>query len=522
MAYSTLGMSDTRNRVSAENALWETEAQLAFAAEANALGLFEWDLTTGALTWPHGDEASLGLRPGSVADFESWSQRVLPEDVASTQAQIADVAAQKLGKFTFRYRIRGDDGKVRTIEGAARCIYDGRGTLVRTTGVNIDVTERVEREAALRDREAQLGAILATMPNAMVVVDADGVIHTFSAAAEHLFGYAADDLIGQNVAMLVPESKRASLSAKFGTYRAARAGGESDTQFELVGRCNGGAEIPVELRIAKMTAAGEPRYTVFVHDLSEREAAERAANDLRNELAQVGRGAAMGELAASLAHELNQPLSATANFLAATILLVSRGGDRDKVAELVALANDQIQRAGSIIRNIREFIVKRDVEIGIEPIEKTVRDAVSLVLVGSARVDVEVRYAFEQPGQFMLADRVQIQQVLVNLLRNAAEALQDQPKHRRTILIAVRGKPGDMIEISVSDTGSGIDMRILEKLFTPLSSTKGSEGMGLGLSICRRIIEAHGGTLSAENRSAGGATFRFTLPSGSFEMPEDA
>ena len=271
-----------------------------------------------------------------------------------------------------------------------------------------------------------------------------------------------------------------------------------------------------------MTAAGEPRYTVFVHDLSEREAAERAANDLRNELAQVGRGAAMGELAASLAHELNQQLSATANFLAATILLVSRGGDRDKVAELVALANDQIQRAGSIIRNIREFIVKRDVEIGIEPIEKTVRDAVSLVLVGSARVDVEVRYAFEQPGQFMLADRVQIQQVLVNLLRNAAEALQDQPKHRRTILIAVRGKPGDMIEISVSDTGSGIDMRILEKLFTPLSSTKGSEGMGLGMSICRRIIEAHGGTLSAENRSAGGATFRFTLPSGSFEMPEDA
>jgi two-component system sensor kinase FixL len=514
-------MPDTRNRVSAESALWEAEAQLAFAAETTALGLFEWDLVTGALTWSYGDEASLGLAPGSIVSFESWSQRVFPEDVSATQTLIAKVAAQKLDKFTFRYRIRRDDGKARTIEGAARCIYDAGGTLVKTTGVNVDVTERVEREAALRDREAQLGAIMATMPSAMVVIDVDGAIHMFSAAAERLFGYAAADLLGQNLALLVPNSARESLSAQFASYRAARVSGDAGELFELVARCNGGAEIPVEFSIAEMIVAGEPRYTVFIRDLSERAAAEQAAADLRNELAQVGRGAAMGELAASLAHELNQPLSATANFLAATVLLVSRGGDRDKVAELVTLANDQIQRAGSIIRNIREFIVKRDVEIGIEPIEKTVRDAVSLVLVGSARVDVEVRYAFEQPGQFMLADRVQIQQVLVNLLRNAAEALQDQPKHRRTILIAVRGKPGDMIEISVSDTGAGIDARILETLFTPLSSTKGSEGMGLGLSICRRIIEAHGGTLSAENRSAGGATFRFTLPAGSFEMPDD-
>jgi two-component system sensor kinase FixL len=179
----------------------------------------------------------------------------------------------------------------------------------------------------------------------------------------------------------------------------------------------------------------------------------------------------------------------------------------------VGLANEQIQRAGHIIRNIREFIAKREVEIGIEPIEKTIRDSVGLVLVGAARTEVEVRYAFHQTSDLMVADRVQIQQVLVNLLRNASEAVQKLPPlSARMILIFVRDAPEDMIEISVSDTGTGIDAGVMEKIFTPVTTTKGAESMGVGLSICRRIVEAHGGTLTAENRYAGGATFRLTVP----------
>jgi two-component system sensor kinase FixL len=514
-------MANMRNRASADNAPSDSEARLAFAVEAYALGLFEWDIASGRLSWPQGAEARLGLQPGSIGDFQSWSERVFPEDVASARAMIADAAEQKRDRLSFRYRIRGDDGRVRTVEGAARCIYDAHGMLAKAIGVNMDVTDRVQCELALRDREAQLASILATMPSAMVVLDGDGTIQSSSAAVEHVFGYDADALLGCKVTMLVPRRVRERLRAHFLAFREEPHTGTTSTLLEVAACRSNGEEIPVQFSIAEMSVAGARRYIVFIRDLSESQAAEQAATDLRNELAQVGRGAAMGELAASLAHELNQPLSATANFLAATVLLVERGGDRDKVAELVALANDQIQRAGSIIRNIREFIVKRDVEIGIEPVEKTVRDAVSLVMAGAARTDVEVRYAFDQPGQFMLADRVQIQQVLVNLLRNANEALQTQPKHRRTILLATCGRPGDMIEISVSDTGPGIDARVLQKIFTPLSSTKGNDSMGLGLSICRRIIEAHGGVLSAENRMAGGATFRFTLPAGNFDIPEE-
>jgi two-component system sensor kinase FixL len=515
-------MRHMRNRAAATDIFGGRDVQRVSPTGPKAFGLFEWNLADDILQWADGDEARFGLQPGSITNLASWSNHVVPEDVVAAQAEIAEASRQNREQFSFRYRLRGGDGRLRTVEGVARCIYDADGTLIRISGVNIDVSDQVAREAMLQAREAQLDAVFATMPSAMVVVDSEGIIQSLSAEAERVLGYGAGDLVGQNMATLVAHGAQERLRTQFDRHRESRSGGATCTPFELVAQCSSGREFPVELCIAEVIVDAEQRYIIFIRDLSEREAAEQAANDLRNELAQVGRGAAMGELAASLAHELNQPLSATANFLAATVLLVERGGDRDKVAELVALANDQIQRAGSIIRNIRDFIVKRDVEIGIEPVEKTVRDSVSLVLVGAARIDVQVRYAFEQTGQFMLADRVQIQQVLVNLLRNAAEALQDQPKHRRTILIAVRSRPGDMIEISVSDTGDGIDARILEKLFTPLSSTKGSEGMGLGLSICRRIVEAHGGTLSAENRSAGGATFRFTLPAGDFDMPADA
>lgn len=510
-----------RNRFPGPQAVADNQVQLAFLADAYGLCLFEWDIVANRVTWSPEGEARLGLTRGTLADFDSWRSRVFPDDADAVLAIIADADARKLDRFAFSYRIRGDDGRVRTIDGTARCVFDAGGTLVKTVGACVDVSDRVEREAVLQDCDAQLRSILETIPDAIVVVDDEGMIRRFSAAAERLFGYDVAAMTGQNVALLVPDSARGELLNRLAEYRDALRNGVSSTRFELVARDSEGREFPVEVSIGVAVVHGERLFTAFVRDLTERAQAEQAAADLRNELAQVSRGAAMGEMATSLAHELNQPLSATSNFLAATMLLVRRGGEREKIAELVALANAQIQRAGGIIRNIREFIVRRDVEIGIEPIEKTIRDAVSLVLVGAARLDIEVRYAFRQPSPYMYADRVQIQQVLVNLLRNAAEALQGQPKHRRTILIAVRGIPEDMIEISVSDTGPGIDAGLLKKLFSPLVSTKGNEGMGLGLSICRRIVEAHGGRLTAENRSAGGATFRLTVPAGSLDLSEE-
>lgn len=254
-------------------------------------------------------------------------------------------------------------------------------------------------------------------------------------------------------------------------------------------------------------------FTGFVRDISDRVAAEGQAQSLRGELARTGRVTAMGEMAASLAHELNQPLAATVNFLGAATIVAKGTAEAEKIGELLNLASGQVLRAGDIIRNLRQFIAKREVETRLEPVEKTVRDAVALVFVGSTRFDIALRYDFGLSCDHMLADRIQIQQVLVNLLRNAVEALQCQPAGQRAVEISSR-RIEAMIEICVADSGPGIRPEIHAAMFTPFSSSKGADGMGLGLSICRSIVEAHGGKISADNQESGGAIFRFTLPAG--------
>jgi two-component system sensor kinase FixL len=234
---------------------------------------------------------------------------------------------------------------------------------------------------------------------------------------------------------------------------------------------------------------------------------------LSTDLAHVSRQSAMSELAADIAHELNQPLSATSNFLAAARMLIEKGEEAGRVSELLRMGGEQTLRAGEIIRRMRDFAARHEVEMRVESVEQTVRDAAELVLVGTGQFHIRVTYDLDPEAQFMFADRIQVQQVLVNLLRNAMQALRPLPASRREIIIISRKIEGNMIEIMIGDTGNGIPDSVLGELFTRFTTTKGSKGgMGIGLSISKRIIEAHGGTLSAENRPEGGACFRFTLP----------
>jgi two-component system sensor kinase FixL len=253
--------------------------------------------------------------------------------------------------------------------------------------------------------------------------------------------------------------------------------------------------------------------TVFVRDLAEQLATEARISDLSNEMAHVSRQSAMSELAADLAHELNQPLSATSNFLAAAKMLLERGESAERIAELLKMGSEQTQRAGDIIRRMRAFMARGEVEMRAESIERTVRDAADLLLVGPNRLRLRLSYDLASDVRLMLADRVQVQQVLVNLVRNATEAMKDCDESARQVTISSRKIEDQMVEIAVADNGPGIPAHVLENLFTRFTTTKSSGGgMGIGLSISKRIIEAHGGTLSAENLPEGGACFRFTLP----------
>lgn len=500
-------MLDISDRARAEAALRESEARLAIAAEVQQLGVSHWDIASGRLEWSPGSEQRLGLEPGSLATFEQWEALIEPADTQGIMASVARAAADHDERMAFQYRFRGANGVLRTIEGSARCLYDPSGTLTTVIAANLDVTERKEREAA-----QQLRSIIETVPDATIVIDDAGLIRSFSAAAERMFGFDSDAAIGRNVKLLMPEAIAEGHDESIARYLATGERHVIGTMRALTARRADGSLFPIEINIGEARFGEERIFTGVIRDVSDRMAAEQRLSELNAELAHIGRQSAMSELAADLAHELNQPLSATANFLAAARTLIERGGEGAQVADLLRMGEEQTLRSGQIIRRLRDFLTKRDSELRLESLSVVVREAVELVLFGTTRYSIRLSYHLDPAADAIFADRVQVQQVLVNLLRNAIDALRDQAVSTREIIIASRAVEGDLIEISVSDSGPGLPAALSEKLYSRFATTKGGGAMGVGLSISRRIIEAHGGTLVAENRPGGGAIFRFTLP----------
>lgn len=507
-----LSINDVSQRVAAMRALSDSEERLAMAVAAHQLGIFEWEVASGRLEWSPGTEQRLGLAVGSINNFESWRAHVEPEDVQRLLDTVARAVQARADSFSWRYRFLPTAAGARSVEGSSRAFYDMDGNLVRTVGIILDVTEQQEREAELRRREAQLRSILETVPDAMIVVDEQAVIRQFSTAAEAVWGYRAVDVVGQIATMLIPEEEREHRLAQFHAFLASGV-----DSIGAVGRATAesatGRRFPVEMRTGVARTDGQMLVTLFVRDLSEQIATEERMSELSAEIAHVSRHSAMSELAADLAHELNQPLSATSNFLAAARILLDRGESVDRITDLLRMGSEQTQRAGEIIRRMRAFMARGEVEIRAESLERTIRDAAELVMAGTGQLQTRVSYAFDPQVRHVFADRIQVQQVLVNLIRNSMEALRQSPRSERVITIATRRLNESIAEVEVSDNGPGIPAKVLDQLFSRFTTTKGpSGGMGIGLSISRRIIEAHGGTLSAENRPEGGACFRFTLP----------
>ena len=216
--------------------------------------------------------------------------------------------------------------------------------------------------------------------------------------------------------------------------------------------------------------------------------------------------AAMGQMASVLAHELNQPLAAASNYLSAAKRLPVVDGSR--AMALVDKAGQQILRAGEIIQRLRDFVSKGQLTRHVAEIGPVLKESVALALMDRSHRDIKVVEHVDPGARFVRIDRVQIQQVLVNLIRNAAEAMEGSP--RREITLATAPHEVGLIEVSIADTGSGMAEDIAGRLFQPFVTTK-PDGMGVGLSICRTIVEAHGGHIRAEASPEGGTVFRFTL-----------
>jgi two-component system sensor kinase FixL len=286
----------------------------------------------------------------------------------------------------------------------------------------------------------------------------------------------------------------------------------------VVGERKDGSTFPMELAVGEMRGKDGRYFTGFIRDLSERQEAERRLQEMQSELVHVSRLTALGEMASALAHELNQPLSAISNYVTGSRQLLAReGSDREKVRDALERASEQALRAGQIIRRLREFVARGETDRQIERLPKLLEEASALALVGAREHGVLVRFDLDPQADLVVADKVQVQQVVLNLIRNAIDAMEGSP--RRELRICSKAA-GDMAEVQVHDTGPGISEDVARRLFHPFVTTKAT-GMGIGLSISKTIVESHGGRIWAERNRDGGATFHFTLRSGAKEGAGD-
>ena len=475
-------------------------------------GICSWalDIPTGRVTVSPTCIRLFGLPPECLTTFEAFQALVHPDD-REARADAIRRALERGGSYEVDYRTVHPDGHVHWLRSRGRVLAGPDGRPCRHRGVVFSIHQQRQSDEELRAREAHLRSILETVPDAMVVIDEQARIKSFSAAAVRQFGYTEEEVAGHNVSLLMPEPYRSQHDAYMARYLSTGERRIIGIGRVVVGQRKDGSTFPMELSVGEMRSGGERYFTGFIRDLTDRRQTETRLQELQSELVHMSRFTALGEMASTLAHEINQPLTAIASYLKGCRRLLGRmeGPQVAMLADAVNEAADQALRAGQVIRHLREFVTRGEGERHIENLPKLIEEASALALVGAREKGVHVTYALDPAAALVLADRIQVQQVLLNLIRNAIEAMQDAP--RRELVVASRGLPAEaLVEVSVSDTGTGLAPEVVAQLFQPFVTTK-PNGMGVGLSICRTIVEAHGGRISAGASPGGGTTFRFTL-----------
>lgn len=513
-------ISDIHDRRAAEDKLRDSEERLRLAIETTGLGIWDVNIVTGERQWTPEAYEIFGLEPGTPLNEERILQHVHPDDRDRFAEKFYKGPLERSSQtYSSTFRIlRADTGEERWVTAIGRTVRDQDGTPIRRIGTAQDITDRKLAEIALRASEerssrseAHLRSILETVPDAMIVSDEKGIIRSFSATAEHIFGYRPEEIIGTNVKFLMPLPYREQHDGYISRYRRSGESRIIGSSRVAMAQRKDGSTFPMEVQVGEMEWEGERYFTAFIRDLTERQYTEMRMQELQSELAYMSRLTAMGEMGSTLAHEINQPLTAIASYLKGCGLILDRmqGDEVETLRLAVDEAAEEALRAGEVIRQLREFVARGESEHRIEDLRRLVEEASALGLVGAKEKGVQVEFDFPAENPQVIVNRVQIQQVLINLLRNAVEAMHEIPNRSLTIR-ATAVQDGSMMQISVIDTGSGIAPEVLNKLFKPFTTTKKS-GMGVGLSICRTIVESHGGKIWADSTPGEGTTFHFTL-----------
>ena len=356
-----------------------------------------------------------------------------------------------------------------------------------------------------------LQTIYDVSPDAIIVIDAKGSIRSFSHMAEIVFGHLAVDVLGQNVKMLMPPYFADNHDGYLGRYLTTGERRIIGIGRVVTGLRKDGSTFPLELAIGEARVGDEPYFTGFVRDLTERQQTQQRIHELQDELIHSSRLASLGEVSSMIAHEANQPLSAAATYLevAREMLASSEIKTRDRGTQTLEQVALQIRRVGETIRRIREFAKKKTPEQAAENINRIVEEAAAIAAIGIKGKGIRMAYDLTADLPPVFVDRIQIQQVVVNLVRNSIDAMETAARRDLTLRTQLIGD--DLVEVSIIDSGLGIPPAQVERLFKPFATTK-KDGTGLGLAICRSIVEAHGSKLRYLPNLEGGAIFTFDVP----------
>lgn len=377
-------------------------------------------------------------------------------------------------------------------------------------------------DAGQATQRSLLELIVQTAPDAIITADAHGVILSFSPAAERIFGYGEAEVVGRNVSLLMPDPYRASHDGYMERYLDTRDPHVIGIGREVRAQRKSGDIFAAELALGELVLDEERIFTGFIRDVSDRVDAEQRAQALQHTLSKLDRLKMLGEMSSALAHEINQPLAAISNFArAARRTLDHEVPDLDALRDYVQAISEQSVRAGEILRRMRQMVERGHTNTVPDDINDIIREAIDIGRSSSEHFGPEVVLDLQDSLPPVEVDRIQIQQVVLNLMTNAVEAMgqaNPQPVQVRSGMVTndgrieVRaGSNHREVTVTVSDTGPGIAHELAEQVFDPLVSTK-EAGLGVGLAICRTIIEAHKGRIWAENLDGGGAAFHFTVP----------
>ena len=505
LSYDVLHAAALARRLqTSEAGLREGEKQMSLAARAARLIVWTWDIPRDEVWLSDKDRALFGFSQNEKLSAERVRSIVHPEDRQFVKALVTrSLAGDK--ELEAEYRLLLPNGKVRWVNRRGRIELDAAGKPVWERGVLIDITER---------KQAQELFQLATeaSPSGTVLVDHQGRIVLVNAHAEKLFGYERDELIGKTVEILVPERFAHSHPSDRANFFAAPEARPMGAGRELFACRKDGSEFPIEIGLNPIQTPQGLLVLANIVDISPRLAAEEDARQRHEQVELLSRVSLLGEMTASLAHELNQPLTAIVNNATAAMQYIEQGRlNQEQLQEILTDVAADGRRAHNIMRNVRSAIKKGTAIRGRINLNDLVEVVTHMVHPDAAAHLCKVELSLARDLPAIEGDPTQIQQVLINLVSNAFDAMGAVPPSGRVVEIATSYDGDGTISVAVRDHGPGISEAIRARLFEQFFTTK-QEGLGMGLAIVRSIVEAHGGSIAAENAEGGGACFQFRLP----------